>query len=131
MRRSAISRRTNRTEVPRRSAASSTDSIVSNSGGLPSACGGSCSSGSGRGSQLLPGDPPLFAGTGGRRQGQPPFPLGLIASADVDPGCDDDDRLVVLGPAPGVQGHAVLGAAALGEGDPGPPQDGHGGGVAA
>src|SRR4030095_2327811 len=131
MRRSNTSRRTNRTLVPRCSAACSTDSSVSNSGGLPLACGGSCS-GSGCGGQLLPGDATVFAGTSGCREGQPPLPLGRIARAHVDPGGNDDDGLVVaLGSAPSVQGHAVLGAAALGEGDPGPPQHGHGGGVAA
>src|SRR4029453_18217261 len=121
MRPSNPSRRTNRTLVPSRSAACSTDSSVSNSGGLPLACGGACS-GSGCGGQLLPGDATVFAGTSGCREGQPPLPLGRIARAHVGPGGNDDDGLVVvLGAAPGVQGHAVLGGAAPGAGDAAPP----------
>jgi len=116
MRRSNTSRRTNRTLVPSRSAACSTVNSLSNSGGLP-ACGGSCS-GSGRSGQLLPGDPAPFPCTGGGRQGQPPLPLGGVAGPDEHPGGDHDDGLVVLGPAPGVQGYAVAGPAVLGEGDP-------------
>ena len=46
---------------------------------------GSRSSGSGRGGQLLAGDPPVFTSTSGRRQGQPPLPLGRIARADEHP----------------------------------------------
>src|SRR5262245_27460900 len=57
--------------------------------------------------------------------------VGRIARADIDPGRDDDHGLVVLRSAPGIQRYAVLGAAALGEGDPGPPQYSEGGGVAA
>src|SRR5437773_11549829 len=131
MRRSAISRRTKRSEVPRRSAACSTVNIVSNSDGLP-ACEGSCSSGGlGRGGQFLPGDPSLFASAGGGRQGKPPLALGLVASANEHPGGNEDHGLVLLGPAPGIQRYAVTGPAALGEGDPGPPQGGEGGRVAA
>src|SRR4029450_3562909 len=119
MRRSAISRRTKRTEVPRRSAACSTDSSVSNSGllVLRRSCG---NGGGGRGGQLLAGDAAVFACPRGGRQGQPPLALGLVAGPDVDPGGDDDHGLVVLGPTPTIQGYPVLGSAAPGEGDPGP-----------
>src|SRR5215216_877760 len=117
MRRSKTSRRTNRTLVPSRSAACSTDSSVSNSGllVLRRSCGGS-----GRGGQLLPGDATVFAGTSGGRQGQPALPLGRIAGAHVGPGGDHDHGLVVLGLAEGVQGDAVAGSTALGKGDPSP-----------
>src|SRR5215211_4062318 len=118
MRRSNTSRRTNRAEVPRRSAAWSTDSSVSNSGWPPSACGGSCSNGSGCGGQLLPGNPSLFAGTSRCRQGQPALPLGRVPDPDPDPGGDDNHGLVVLGSPPSIEGDAIAGPSPLGKRDP-------------
>src|SRR5512132_853818 len=128
MRRSNTSRRTNRSVVPSRSAACSTVNSVSNSGLL--VLRRSCSSRCSRGGQLLPGNPSPFTGTGSGRQGQPALALGLVTLAGIGPGGDDDHGLVVLGPAPGIQGNAVAGSAALGEGDPGAAQDREGGRVA-
>src|SRR5215213_3169595 len=130
MRRSNTSRRTNRALVPSRSAACSTDSSVSNSGVLPSPTRSS-SSRCGRGGQLLPGHPSLFASAGGGRQRQPALTFGLIARADIDPRGDNDHGLVVLGPCPGIKRHAVAGPATLSELHAGLAQHGEGGGVAA
>jgi Glyoxalase-like domain len=81
---------------------------------------------------VVPPRPPVAV----RVPGRPPTGLatarpGLVATADMDPGGDDHHLVVVLGPAQGVQGHAVSGPAALGEGNPGPTQQGEGGRVAA
>src|SRR5919204_2596147 len=130
MRRSAISRRTNRSEVPSRSAACSTVNSVSNFRSFQCAGERSCGSSHGRGGQLLAGDPSSFTGAGGGRQRQPHLALGLVAGADVAPGGDDDGGLVVvLDPAPGVQRYPIASTAALGVGDAGAAQGGHGGGV--
>src|SRR5215211_537000 len=111
MRRSNTSRRTCRGVMLRRSAASSiinSLSVIVPAPAMPP-------------SFVVPPRPPAAV-----RGHEPPptepatAPLGRIAGADVGPGGDDDHGLVVLGPAPGVQGNAVAGPAPLGEGDPGP-----------
>src|SRR4029450_416566 len=112
MRRSRTSRRMCRGVVPSRSAASSNVNSLSILAILLLLCGG-------HGAKFLARPPPLSAGAGGGRQRQPPLPLGLIARAHVHPGSDHDGGLVVLGPTPGIQGNAVAGSAALGEGGPG------------
>src|SRR5512132_4202899 len=124
MRRSMTSRRMCRGVVPSRSAASSNVSSLSILAVLL-LLGGSHSP------KFLAGHLPLFASPGGGRQRQPPLALGLIARAHVHPGGDHDGGLVVLGPPPGIQGNAVAGPAALGEGDPGPTQDTEGGRIPA
>src|SRR5215218_1209222 len=124
MRRSRTSRRMCRGVVPSRSAASSNVSSLSILAVL-------LLLGGGHGAKFLAGHLPLFASAGGGRQREPPLALGRIARAHVHPGGDDDGGLVVLGPAPGIQGNAVAGPAALGEGDPSSPQETEGGRIAA
>src|SRR5512132_4636284 len=124
MRRSMTSRRMCRGVVPSRSAASSNVNSLSILAILPLLGGG-------HGAKFLAGNSSLFTGTRGGRQGQPALPLGRIARAHVDPGGDDDHGLIVLGLVPGIQRDTVASPAPLGEGDPGPAQDGEGGRVAA
>src|SRR5215213_5779365 len=121
-----MSRRTNRTDVPSRSAASSTVNSLSNNSVLLLLC-----SAHGHGAKFLFGDPSLFPRSSGCRGGQPRLPGALVAPPEVGPGGNNDHGLVVLGPSPGVQWKGVAAAPAHGIGDPGPPQRPQGGGVAA
>src|SRR5215204_1049975 len=113
-----------RTEVPSRSAASSTVNSLSILLALLLLCGG-------HGAKFLTSDAPHFAGTGSSRQSQPALALARIARADVYPGGDDDHGLVVLGAVPGIQGDTVAGPTPLGELHTHATQDGEGGRVAA
>src|SRR6266540_983437 len=127
MRRSAISRRTNRVEVPSRSAACSTVNSESNLGSSQPADPASCS---GRGGQLLPGDAAALPGPGGSCQGQPRLALGLIAAATNAQLATVSMSSSSSGPVPGVQRHAIA-VPAAGVLHTGAAQDGEGGGVAA
>src|SRR4029453_17019029 len=124
MRRSRTSRRMCRGVVPSRSAASSNVISLSILAVLPLLCGGHCA-------KFLTGNSSLLTSPSRSRQGQPAFPLRLKTPAHVHPGGDHDHGLVVLGPPPGIQWHAVAGPPPLGERHPSAPQDSEGGGEAA
>src|SRR5262245_14973878 len=99
MRRSAIRRRTNRSEVPSRSATSGTDSS-----GDPRAFTSFPGSGGG---PLAAGGAAVVAGAGSSGDGELAFELGAPATSRVGPGRQDLGGLVGFGAAPGVQGQAV------------------------
>src|SRR4030095_1805728 len=122
MRRSAISRRTKRSEVPSLSATSEIDSSGDmtrlssfQSGSRPRA--GGCAA--------------VVAGGGGGGDGELAFELSAPARAGVAPGGEDFGGLVGFGAAPGVQGELVGPVGPAGVFGAGAAQGGHGGGVAA
>src|SRR5215217_2463697 len=101
-----------RTEVPSRSAASSTVNSLSILLALLLLCGG-------HGAKFLTSDAPHFAGAGSCRGGQPRLPGRLIARPEIGPGSDHDHARVLLGPPPGIQCQGVTATPADGVGDPG------------